>query len=179
MLRSVLAIALALLLLTAPTWAQTPRNDEEEPTEEPGSLWEEAQRLYERAKEAAESNAEETRLLVRLPEGWRATPLRLSIHGSLGHHLEYLDRHDILEEVDANHVRFRWDRALPAETEGVNPNLLQRSGDFRIWYETELWLGIDYFHVPRFDSAGAIVEDPDYSPDRNSPYRQRAPGLFE
>jgi hypothetical protein len=54
----------------------------------------------------------------------------------------------------------------------VNKNLLQRSGDFRIWYETESRVGIDYFSIPLFDPEGREIPDPDYRPDMNSPHRE-------
>jgi hypothetical protein len=71
-------------------------------------------------------------------------------------------------------VVYRWDRSRPEnDGEKVNQNLLQRSGDFRIWFETENAVAIDYFSIPRFDSEGRAVHDPDLRPDMNSPYRKK------
>jgi hypothetical protein len=121
----------------------------------------------------ADSTHEETILTVIMPKSWRTEDWLLSVHGRLGHHLAYLNSSDIVKELSGDVVQFRWDRSLPLEPVKGNSRLLQRSGDFRLWYEADMKLAIDYFSVPLFDEDGNEVEDPDYRADTDSPYRER------
>lgn len=122
---------------------------------------------------SAQSSSEETFLTLKMPPDWKRSDYRISIHGSSGHHLTYLDADDIVETLPDNVVRYRWDRAPPDRDVGINQNLLQRFGDFRIWYETDMLIGVDYFSIPKYDAAGNPIEDMESLPDLNSPYRSR------
>ena len=119
----------------------------------------------------AESTAEHTYLTLTMPPFWQEVPYRISIHGLKGHHLTYLDKDDLLEVLPDNRVRYRWVRGTVPPGEDSGHVLNQKFGDFRIWFETEMEIGIDFFVVPEFDEAGNLIPEINFDRDRNSPYR--------
>ncbi len=125
-------------------------------------------------KVRAQSTPTETILTVRLPDNWAEQPFRLNIGGRQGHLIKILTEDDIVDVQPGNIIVYRWERELTPEHRKLPTPRQQRSGDFRLHYDTDKEGAVDYFSVPYYNEDGEEVPPPpDHLDDSDSPYRKR------